>query len=231
METSKGPIKAVVFDAYATLFDVFCMEQMAEEFFPGQGKALTTIWRQKQMDYTRIRTLSNRYVPFWDVTDDALVYAARFLRLDMDEDQHHRLMNQYACLRPFPENRQALEDIQALGLPRAILSNGTYPLLNIAVRYNAMEDLFDHILSAEQVRRFKTSPELYQLAVDTLGLPAEQILFVTGNGWDACAATWFGYSTFWINRNNHPEEQLGISPSATGATMSDMVDYLRTRLH
>lgn len=221
-----APIKAVVFDAYATLFDVYCMESLAEEFFPGQGKALTALWRQKQVEYTRIRSLCDRFTPFWDVTDDALVYAAQFLHLDMSEDQHHRLMNQYACLRPFPEVPAALEAVKAMGLPRVILSNGTYPLLNIAVKYNAMESLFDTILSADQVRRFKTAPELYQLAVDTLGLPPREILFVSGNCWDACAATWFGFTTFWINRNDHPLERLGVSPTATGSSMTDMVAYL-----
>lgn len=228
-QTGTPPIKAVVFDAYATLFDVYCMESLAEEFFPGQGKALTALWRQKQMDYTRIRSLCGKFVPFWDITKDALVYAARFLKLEMGEFQRHRLMNQYACLRPFPENRAALEAVKAMGLPRVILSNGTFSLLNIAVKYNDMENLFDGILSADQVQRFKTSPELYQLALDALELPAGEILFVSGNCWDACAATWFGFTTFWINRNGHPEERLGVSPTAKGVSMTDMVDYLRNR--
>lgn len=221
------PIKAVVFDAYGTLFDVFCMEQLAEELFPSQGGALTKLWRQKQVEYTRIRSLCEKFVPFWNVTDDALVYAARFLHLDMSEAQRHRLMNQYACLQPFPEVRASLEAIKAMGLPRVILSNGTYSLLNIAVRYNALEDLFDSILSADQVQRFKTAPELYQLAEDALQIPAREMLFVSGNGWDACAATWFGYTSFWINRDDHPEEMLGVSPTTSGRSLADVVAYLQ----
>lgn len=226
-ELANPPIRAVVFDAYGTLFDVYCMEQLAEEFFPGQGTALTRLWRQKQVDYTRIRSLCEKFVPFWNVTDDALVYAARFLKLEMSQEQRHRLMNQYACLRPFPEVRECLEEIKAMGLPRVILSNGTYSLLNIALKYNALESLFDNILSADQVQRFKTAPELYQLAEDTLQIPAREMLFVSGNAWDACAATWFGYTTFWINRHDHPEEMLGVSPSASGRSLTDVVAFLQ----
>lgn len=220
------PVKAVVFDAYATLFDVYSVDTLAESYFPGQGSALAMLWRQKQIEYTRLRSLCGQYVSFWDLTADALRYAARALQLDINADQHHRLMNQYACLRPFPENQAALEAIQALGLPCVILSNGTHSLIDIALRYNDMGHLFDRILSADQVRTFKTAPQVYQLAVDTLGLPAEEILFVSGNSWDACAATWFGYTTFWINRNGAPSEELGVSPTATGSSMADVVAWL-----
>jgi 2-haloacid dehalogenase len=221
------PIKAIAFDAYATLFDIYCMEALAEEYFPSQGKALTILWRQKQIEYTRIRTMSGQFKTFWEVTRDALVFAARALNLPMSDSQRQHLMNQYACLRPFPENLATLEALKAMGYPLAILSNGTYPMLDIAVKYNDMQHLFSHILSADSVQKFKTSPEVYQLAVDAFQVPKNEILFVSANAWDACAATWFGLTTFWVNRNQQPEEVLDISPSTCGRELSDVLSYVR----
>ncbi|KAB2919178.1 MAG: haloacid dehalogenase type II [Dechloromonas sp.] len=221
------PIKAVAFDAYATLFDVYCMEALAEEYFPGQGKALTVLWRQKQIEYTRVRSMCSQFRTFWEVTRDALIFAARALQLDLNDYRRQHLMNQYACLRPFPENLATLQALKAMGLPLAILSNGTHSMLDIAVKYNDMKDLFDHILSADSVQKFKTSPEVYQLAVDAFQLPASDILFVSSNAWDACAGTWFGFTTFWVNRNQQPDEMLDITPSATGALLSDVLTYVR----
>lgn len=221
-----APIKAIAFDAYATLFDVYCMETLAEEYFPGQGKALTLLWRAKQIEYTRIRTMSGRFRTFWDVTRDALIFAGRSLQLDINDARRQHLMNQYACLRPFPENVATLEALQAMGLPLAILSNGTHSMLDIAVKYNDMNHLFAHILSADSVQKFKTSPEVYQLAVDAFQLPKNDILFVSANAWDACAATWFGFTTFWVNRQQQPDEVLDVSPTATGRQLSDVLAYV-----
>ncbi len=224
--TAPSSIKAIAFDAYATLFDVYCMEALAEEYFPGQGAALTVQWRLKQVEYTRVRTMSGQFKTFWEVTRDALVFAARRLDLDMSDTQRQHLMNQYACLRPFPENLATLETLQAMGYPLAILSNGTHSMLDIAVKYNDMNHLFSHILSADSVQKFKTSPEVYQLAVDAFKVPKNEILFVSANAWDACAATWFGFTTFWINRNNQPEEVLDVTPTASGRQLSDVLTYV-----
>jgi len=221
-----APLKAIAFDAYATLFDVYCMEALAEEYFPEQGRALTMLWRQKQVEYTRVRTMSGQFKTFWEVTRDALVFAARSLELEMNDAQRQHLMNQYACLRPFPENLATLEALKAMGFPLAILSNGTHSMLDIAVKYNDMNHLFDHILSADSVQKFKTSPEVYQLAVDAFQVPKHEILFVSANAWDACAASWFGFTTFWVNRNQQPEEVLDISPSASGRQLSDVLAYV-----
>lgn len=226
IQETASPIKAIAFDAYATLFDIYCMEALAEEYFPSQGKALTVLWRQKQIEYTRIRTMSGQFKTFWEVTRDALVFAARALNLPMSDSQRQHLMNQYACLRPFPENLATLEALKAMDYPLAILSNGTHPMLDIAVKYNDMQHLFSHILSADSVQKFKTSPEVYQLAVDAFQLPKNEILFVSANAWDACAATWFGLTTFWVNRNQQPEEVLDISPSACGRELSDVLSYV-----
>jgi len=226
IQSPTAPIKAIAFDAYATLFDVYCMEALAEEYFPGQGKALTILWRQKQIEYTRIRALSGQFKTFWEVTRDALIFAGRSLGLDLNDFRRQHLMNQYACLRPFPENIATLEALRAMGIPLAILSNGTYSMLNIAVKYNDMNNLFAHILSADSVQTFKTASAVYQLAVDAFQLPANEILFVSANAWDACGATWFGFTTFWVNRNEQPEEVLDVSPTASGRQLSDVLAYV-----
>ena len=222
------PLHAIAFDAYGTLFDVYSVGALAEQLFPGKGEALATLWRTKQIDYTRLYTLAGRYRDFYELTRDGLRMAARSLQLELDAATEQRLLNQYACLSAFPENLGALKALKALGVPMAILSNGTPQMLDIAVKSAGMSGLFDHLLSVDTVKKFKTAPEAYQLGPDAFGLPAKNILFVSSNAWDACGATWFGYTTFWINRSGQPPEELGVSPTATGHQLTDVVRYIKT---
>ncbi|CAG0992836.1 partial Haloacetate dehalogenase H-2, partial [Rhodocyclaceae bacterium] len=141
-----------------------------------------------------------------------------------------KLMSQYACLTAFPENLGALKSLKKLGLPLGILSNGTPKMLDIAIKSAGMAGLFDHVLSVEAVGQYKTAPAAYQLGPDALGLPAKQILFVSSNGWDAAGATWFGYTTYWINRGGHPAEHLDVQPTATGRLLTDVVEFVKSNL-
>lgn len=224
-------LQAIAFDAYGTLFDVYSVSALAEQLFPGKGDALAAMWRVKQIDYTRLRTLSGQYRDFLEVTRDALRMAARTLKLELDSATEQRLMNQYACLSAFPENLAALKELKGLGIPLAILSNGTPQMLAIAVKSAGMNDLFDHLLSVDAVKKYKTAPEAYQLGPDAFGLPAKNILFVSSNAWDACGATWFGYTSFWINRSGQPAEELGVSPSATGRQLTDVLTFVKSHFH
>lgn len=221
-------MKAIVFDAYGTLFDVYSVGALAEQLYPGKGTELAALWRERQIDYSRLRTLAGRYRPFWEITEDALIFAARRLGLALGDTERSRLMNQYACLSTFPENISALRDLKALGLPLAILSNGTPRMLDIAVKSSGMTGLFDHVLSADSVGKYKPSPEVYQLGPESFGVPARQILFVSSNSWDACGAAWFGYTSFWINRSGQAVDELGIAPAAEGRRMTDVVAYAKT---
>lgn len=205
-------IQAVAFDAYGTLFDVYSIGALAEKLYPGQGGALATLWRDKQIEYTMLRTMCSMYRPFWEVTQDALVFSCHKLGLDLSVEAHNALMGQYAKLPPFPENLGVLRQLKALGLKTAILSNGNPQMLEATVAAAGMDGLFNHILSVDAVGKFKTAPEVYQLAPDIFGLSAKHILFVSGNGWDVCGAAWFGYTTFWINRRAAPFEELGVAP-------------------
>lgn len=220
-------IRAIAFDAFGTLFDVYSVGALAEQLFPGKGEALAALWRLKQIEYTFLRTLSDRYKPFLAVTEDALEFSARKLGITLGESARRQLMNQYACLSSFPENLGALRELRALGLPMAVLSNGTPEMLEVAIKSAGMNGLFDHVLSVDAVRRYKTSAAAYQLGVEAFGYPAADILFVSSNGWDAAGATWFGYTTFWINRSEQPLEALDVEPHASGRSLDEVVDFVR----
>ena len=220
-------IKATVFDAYGTLFDVYSVSALAERMFPGRGMDLTRLWRSKQIEYTQVRTLAGRHRPFWDITRDALIFSARRFGLELGEMGREQLMAQYAKLSAFPENPDALKEIKALGMPTAILSNGTPAMLDSAVKSAGMEGLFDHILSVETVRKYKTAPEAYRLATDAFECAPGEILFVSSNGWDVAGAIWFGFTTFWINRTGQPPEELGVEPTTTGSRLTDVVSFVK----
>lgn len=217
--------KAVLFDAYGTLFDVYSVALLAEQLFPGQGEKLALLWRDKQIDYTRICSMSGRYQPFWDLTRAGLRYAALRLNLVLDDSAEQRLMNQYRHLSAFPENRGVLSELQRRGVSAGILSNGDPAMLAVAVKSAGFDGLLQQVLSVDGVKRYKTDPAAYGLGPQALGLPARDILFVSSNGWDAVGATWYGYTTLWVNRGGAPLEQLGTEPSRTGSSLRDVLDF------
>ncbi|WP_292931633.1 haloacid dehalogenase type II [Noviherbaspirillum sp.] len=223
-------IHAIAFDAYGTLFDVYSIGALAERLFPKRGTALAELWRDKQIEYTRLRTMCSMYKPFWEVTQDALVFACKKLQLDLTLEAQSMLMGQYAKLQAFPENLAVLQKLQDMGLKLAILSNGNPQMLESAVEAAGMRDIFNHILSVDAVRKFKTAPEAYQLAPDVFGLSPKSILFVSSNCWDVCGATWFGYTTFWVNRAGAPLEELGVTPDATGPDMNALLQFVQKQI-
>jgi 2-haloacid dehalogenase len=220
------PVQAIIFDAYGTLFDVYSIGALAERLFPGKGAAVAELWRDKQIEYTRLRTLSNTYKPFWEVTQDALVFTCRKLGLELTLDAQTQIMGQYARLEAFPENLAVLKSLKAKGLKLAILSNGNPEMLDAVVQAAGMSELFTQVLSVHTIKKFKTAPEAYQLGSDTLSVLAKDTLFVSSNCWDICGAAWFGYKTFWVNRSNAPLEELGITPHAEGRTLEDLARFV-----
>ncbi|MEO5669334.1 MAG: haloacid dehalogenase type II [Ramlibacter sp.] len=220
--------KAVLFDAYGTLFDVYSVGLLAEQLFPGRGDALAVLWRDKQIEYTRLVTTSNHgehYKPFWEVTRAGLRYACKRLGLDLAADQEERLMNQYRHLSAFPENRDVLTALKAKGVVTGILSNGDPEMLGVAVRSAGLEGLLDHVISVDSVRKYKTHPDAYALGPKATGLAAKQIAFVSCNAWDALAATWYGFRTLWVNRYQLPFEELGTQPTRTGSNLRDVLAF------
>jgi 2-haloacid dehalogenase len=215
-------IRAVLFDAYGTLFDIYSIAALADSIYPGHGAELAALWREKQIEYTRLRTLCDRYSDFWSVTRDALEYSCENLHLALSDANLKRLMTGYAKLSSYPENRDALPRMREAGLLLGILSNGTPGMLKTAIEASGLSNVFHQVISVDQVRKYKTAPEAYQLGPNILQVPAGDILFVSSNGWDVCGATWFGYQTFWLNRANRPLERLGVSPHAVGRSMMEV---------
>ena len=219
-------IAGIAFDAYGTLFDVYAVGAEAEELFPGQGPQIAEIWRVAQIDYTRILTLSGRYKDFWQITGDALDFAVAKLELTLTAAQKKQLMDAYAQLTAFDENLEVLNVLKARNIPLAILSNGSPDMLDKAITAAGMSGVFDHVLSVDSVKKFKTSPEAYQLAPDAFGAAAGDIVFASSNGWDVCGATWFGFRTFWVNRAGNALENLGVQPEKEGCNLRDLLDFV-----
>jgi 2-haloacid dehalogenase len=223
-------IQAIAFDAYGTIFDVHSVGVLADNFFPGRGAELAALWRVKQIDYTRLRTMSDRYVPFSQVTRDALIHSCKALALALDDATALALMRQYDRLAVFPEASDALARLKRLGVPLAILSNGDPGMLAAVVSHGGLSGMFDHLLSVDTVRRFKTAPEAYALATSAFGCNAPEIAFVSSNCWDACGAAWYGYAAFWINRLGAPLEELGVAPAGEGRTLDELIPLIERRL-
>ena len=220
--------KAVLFDAYGTLFDVYSVGLLAEQLFPGKGEPLAVLWRDKQIEYTRLVTTCNdgaHYRPFWDLTRAGLRYACKRLGVQLTPAAEEKLMNQYRHLSAFPEDREVLSALKKRGVVTGILSNGDPDMLGVAVRSAGLDGLLDHVLSVDGVRKYKTHPDAYALGTKATGFDARQILFVSCNAWDALGATWWGYRTLWVNRWQLPFEELGTQPTRTGSTLRDVLAF------
>ncbi len=233
MTMPQTPIEVVVFDAYGTLFDVYSIGALAEKLYPGQGVALSVLWRDKQIEYTRLISLSDpdpqgsrHYQSFWDITRASLRYALARLNLSHTSSHEDALMAQYAQLTPFPENLGVLQALRQRGMTTAILSNGSPDMLQSAVQSAGMNALLDAVLSVDSVRQFKTTPTSYQMVQAHFGVSPDRVLFVSSNAWDALGATWFGFHTLWVNRQGLPYETLGPKPSHMGRDLNEVLKVL-----
>jgi 2-haloacid dehalogenase len=216
-----GDIKACVFDAYGTLFD-FASAARACPDVPGEAAgALTALWRDKQLQYTWLRTAQGRHADFAQVTADALDFALETLALERP-GLRGRLLDLYLGLAAFPDVPEALARVRAAGLATAILSNGTPAMLDSAVAAAGLAGCFDAVLSVEEVGAFKPDRRVYQLVVDRLGVPAGAIAFVSSNGWDAHAASAFGMQVVWCNRTAQRRERLPGAPDREIATLAEL---------
>jgi 2-haloacid dehalogenase len=216
--TVEAPPLALVFDAYGTLYDVHSVVRRCETCFPGKGTQLSQLWRAKQLEYTWQRSLMQRYVPFSQVTRDALGYSCAALGLDLG--QHgEALMGEYLRLAPFPEVPTALE---RLPMKRAILSNGSPDLLDPLVRNSGLR--FDAVLSVDELKIYKPAPQVYELAVRRLKVPKERIGFVSSNCWDALGAKSYGFTVYWVNRMGAPVDALGFTPDAQVKSLAELAD-------
>jgi 2-haloacid dehalogenase len=211
-------LRALVFDAYGTLFDVHAVIARCEQFWPGKGTALSQLWRAKQLEYTWQRSLMRRYAPFSQVTGEALQYACSSLGLPLDKSRSDALKQEYLRLAVYPDVPGALSGFKA---KKAILSNGSPDMLDPLVKHSGLQ--FDAVLSVDAVKTFKPAPEAYQLAVDRLGVSKNDIGFVSSNCWDALGAKSYGFSVFWINRAAAPVDQLGFQPDRIVSGLNEVL--------
>jgi 2-haloacid dehalogenase len=217
-------VRAFVFDAYGTLFDVASAAVRHREALGESHAALSRLWRQKQLEYTWLRTLMGRHADFQQITADALDYALEALSLPAT--LRDRLLEIYLELDAYPDAAAALRLLRGLGLRTAILSNGTPAMLTAIVGKAKLTTLFDAVLSIEAVGRYKPVPPVYQLAVDRLGIEAARIGFVSANGWDAAGAAAFGFQTVWVNREAAPIDRLPGRPLAQVRQLAELPDLL-----
>jgi 2-haloacid dehalogenase len=212
-------IRGYVFDAYGTLFDVHSVVE-AGRVLTADPLALSVLWRQKQLEYTWLRSLMGRYEDFWVVTEAALRYSVKRLGLTASDADLARLMNAYHTLACFPEVPEALARLA--GRPRAILSNGAPRMLAAAVSSSRLDRLIEHVISVDRVKIYKPAPAVYALGPSTLGVPAEELLFVSSNAWDVAGAKAFGYRVAWCNRVGAPEEELGVRADYVVSNLTEL---------
>lgn len=223
--------KLVAFDAYGTLFDVYSMGQLAEELYPGHGQEFSLMWRDRQIDYTRLVTMSDPnpngskyYLSFWELTIRSLRYVCKRMNLNLTPQNEQRLMDQYAKLTSFEDSLTVVKAIKEKGISTAILSNGSREMLAAVVESNGLKPYLDEVVTVEDVCLFKTAPQAYELLLKAFPVKREEVLFVSSNAWDALAAKWYGFDVFWVNRLGHPFEEIGEKPNYEGNALSKVLE-------
>jgi 2-haloacid dehalogenase len=216
-------IKALAFDAYGTLFDVFSVTSVCDELFPGTGDALAQLWRARQLQYSLLRSMMGRHKDFRQLTEDGLVYAAKALILDLTADKKKRLMDAYLGLTAFPDVKPGLEALKKKGVRLAILSNGEPTMLQAVAQSAGITGLLDAIISVEDVKTFKPAPQVYKLVASRFHVVATEVGFVSSNNWDINGAGSAGLYTFWIQRSAaEPQEELGFPARRIVHALTDL---------
>ena len=228
-QAASGPaLKALAIDGLA-VFDLRPVSALVERLFPGRSAALLPLWRARQFEYSWLRTLMGRYVDFWQVSEEALVFAASQLEFELRAAQRSEVMQSFLALKAWPDVRPALTVLRDAGIRLAFLSNFTERMLEAASANSGIGDLLEPHLSTDRVQAYKPHPRAYQMGLDSFGLPRDNIGFVAFGGWDASGAKAFGYPTFWINRAQQATEQLGAAPDAQGKTFEALVAWALSR--
>ncbi|HMM90250.1 haloacid dehalogenase type II [Bradyrhizobium sp.] len=220
-------IKAVVFDAYGTLYDVQSVADVTEEAFPGYGEIITQVWRIKQLEYTWLRSLMRRYQDFAAVTRDALAYTLRSLGLEYDDDTFAAIIDKYLHLDLYPDALAALSAMKDRKL--AILSNGSPAMLDALVKNSGLAPLLDAVISVDAKKIFKPAPVAYALIEEMLRVPPAEVLFISSNPWDVCGAKAFGLNVAWIERVTPEAMALACLESETLPPLT-MFKILRTQI-
>ncbi len=221
-------VKALVFDAYGTLLDVFSVTGLCEQLFPGKGQQVAQSWREKQLLYSYLRTMMGRHRDFWGLTEDGLVWAAKKHKLDLTGDKKKQLLDAYLNLAVFPDIKPGLEALKKQGVTLAILSNGEPKMLATNVKNAGLGAMLDESISIEDVKVNKPDPRVYNLAAERLGVRRSELGLVSSNNWDIVGAASAGLRTFWIHRDpDDVPEEMGLQAEFVIKAMTDIPGLLR----
>ena len=217
-------IKAIIFDAYGTLFDVNSAAEKCKEKLGDKWEGFANYWRTTQLEYTWLRSLMRRHKDFWQITEDSLDKSMNFYNID--NSMRSELLNLYKVLSPFTEVRDTLKKLKQSNYKLAILSNGTPDLLNELVVSNQLKDIFDDIFSVEEVGIFKPDSKVYDLPINKYNIEKNEVLFLSANTWDVSGAGNYGYNTVWVNRNNNIFDKLDFEPNQQISNLSELLDLI-----
>ena len=217
-------IKAIIFDAYGTLFDVNSAAEKCKEKLGDKWEGFANYWRTTQLEYTWLRSLMRRHKDFWQITEDSLDKSMNFYNID--NSMRSELLNLYKVLSPFKEVNDALKKLKQSNYKLAILSNGTPDLLNELVVSNQLKDIFDDIFSVEEAGIFKPDSKVYDLPINKYNIEKNEILFLSANTWDVSGAGNYGYNTVWVNRNNNIFDKLDFEPNQQISNLSELLDLI-----
>ncbi len=217
-------IKAIIFDAYGTLFDVNSAAEKCKEKLGDKWEGFANYWRTTQLEYTWLRSLMRRHKDFWQITEDSLDKSMNFYNID--NSMRSELLNLYKVLSPFTEVRDTLKKLKQSNYKLAILSNGTPDLLNELVVSNQLKDIFDDIFSVEEAGIFKPDAKVYDLPINKYNIEKNEVLFLSANTWDVSGAGNYGYNTVWVNRNNNIFDKLDFEPNQQISNLSELLDLI-----
>ena len=214
--------KAVVFDAYGTLFDVNSAAKRCKDKIGAKWETFANFWRTTQLEYTWLRSLMKRHKNFWDVTEDSLDKSMKVFKID--KNMKNELLSLYKILSPYPEVKGVLEDLKKKNYKIAILSNGTYDLLNELVESNKLNNLFDDLFSIEEVKIYKPDPRVYEIPIKKYKIKSDEITFLSANTWDVSGGGNFGYNSIWVNRHNSVFDILDFQPKNEISNLTQLLD-------
>ena len=216
--------KAVVFDAYGTLFDVNSAAKRCKDKIGAKWETFANFWRTTQLEYTWLRSLMKRHKNFWDITEDSLDKSMKVFNIN--KNMKNELLSLYKILSPYPEVRKVLEDLKKKSFKLAILSNGTPDLLKELVENNRLENLFDDLFSIEEVKIYKPDPRVYEIPIKKYKIKSDEITFLSANTWDVSGGGNFGYNSIWVNRHNSVFDILDFQPKNEISNLTQLLDIV-----
>ena len=216
--------KAVVFDAYGTLFDVNSAAKRCKDKIGAKWETFANFWRTTQLEYTWLRSLMKRHKNFWDITEDSLDKSMKVFNIN--KNMKNELLSLYKILSPYPEVKGVLEDLKKKNFKLAILSNGTLDLLNELVESNKLNNLFDDLFSIEEVKIYKPDPRVYEIPIKKYKIKSDEIAFLSANTWDVSGGGNFGYNSIWVNRHNSVFDILDYQPKNEISNLTQLLDIV-----